>query len=494
MDPKKVSVARSDNPSYPSIPPFNPYIKYNEYLFSSFGDEPNYAYEAVRHSFYLSGLDSNNYGTASWNPLGTLISPGETVLLKPNLVKESHPRDPNGWVYVLTHGSMIRALADYVWKALDGKGKIIVADAPQTDSSFDKIVKILGLDVIRDFYLENGLDFELRDLRKEEWQSQDGVIVNRKHLAGDPEGYVAFDLSDRSEFSKHRGEGNYYGADYDSREVNRHHSDGRHEYLIAGTAIACDVFFNVPKLKTHKKTGVTISLKNLVGINGDKNWLPHHTEGAPDQGGDEHPNPSVFHRFERKILPLFRSLSITVPVLGAWIFRRAKKAGTLVFGDTEQVIRSGNWWGNDTTWRMCLDLNKILLYGKKDGSFRSDKTSSRKRYFSLVDGIVAGEGSGPMNPDPIRAGVVLFGTDPVSVDAVGSYLMGFNPNLIPIIKNAFLCKQLPLVEWNLSDIKIVSNNPFWNGYLTEVPRKSTLHFKPHFGWAKKIEHDVDRNK
>ena len=52
----------------------------------------------------------------------------------------------------------------------------------------------------------------------------------------------------------------------------------------------CDLFVNLPKLKTHKKTGITCSLKNFVGINGDKNWLPHHTEGVPANGGDEFPS------------------------------------------------------------------------------------------------------------------------------------------------------------------------------------------------------------
>jgi hypothetical protein len=35
--------------------------------------------------------------------------------------------------------------------------------------------------------------------------------------------------------------------------------------------------------------GMTCALKNLVGINANKNWLPHHTEGTPEQGGDQFP-------------------------------------------------------------------------------------------------------------------------------------------------------------------------------------------------------------
>ena len=39
----------------------------------------------------------------------------------------------------------------------------------------------------------------------------------------------------------------------------------------------------MPKLKTHKKCGVTISLKNLVGLNTNKNLLPHHSLGTPSR-------------------------------------------------------------------------------------------------------------------------------------------------------------------------------------------------------------------
>ena len=61
--------------------------------------------------------------------------------------------------------------------------------------------------------------------------------------------------------------------------------NGTHEYLISRSAMDADVFINLPKLKTHKKVGVTLSLKNLVGINGDKNYLPHFCIGTPAEGG-----------------------------------------------------------------------------------------------------------------------------------------------------------------------------------------------------------------
>ena len=498
---KRVSISCSSSFFYPAQSPFHPHVFYHEALTRAISLEKNSVYQSVRDSFYYYGLDTYNFNTPYWNPLKELIFPGETVLLKPNLVKESHPRDPEGWKYVLTHGSVIRAVADYIWKALEGKGKVIVADAPQTDSSFGKIAQLLGLYEIRDFYQAQGLDFEVVDLRKEEWVNRDGVIIERKNLSGDPNDYIAFNLGQKSEFAGHQVEYRYYGADYDSDTLNSHHSNGKHEYLIAGTAIKCDVVFSLPKLKTHKKAGITVSLKNLIGINGDKNWLPHHTEGDPSNGGDEHPSPDPKHKAERALVPYFRKLTTQVPVIGPWLHRQARSIGSKVFGDTEDVIRSGNWWGNDTIWRTCLDLNKIVLYGNPDGILREDKPENRKRHFVLVDGIIAGEGRGPMNPDPIAAGLIVFGLNPASVDAACAYLMGYDPERIPIVRQAFRCQHYPLTEWDWRDVRVVSNKQEWNGLLPDIPSDSTFHFKPHFGWRGHIErqtgntnHDAESGK
>jgi uncharacterized protein (DUF362 family) len=487
---KTVVAWRGESARYAMQAPFSPSQAHPESAFDDLTSELNPAYEAVRGCFQIAGLDSARFGTAEWNPLQELIGAGETVLLKPNLVHQRHPRDPEGWRYVITHGSVIRAVADYVWKAVGPNGKIILADAPQTDASFSEMVKLLGLDAIRDFYRSRGLVFELIDLRQEEWKTRGEVIVERKKLPANPYGAVAFDLGHASEFASHTGAGHYYGADYDSGVVNRHHSDGRHEYLIAGCAIKCDVVFSLPKWKTHKKAGITASLKNLVGVNADKNWLPHHTEGSPQRGGDEHPNPDLKHRTERTVAAAVRGLSRRVPVVGPFVHRVARKAGKPVFGDTENTVRSGNWFGNDTIWRMCLDLNKIVFYGNPDGSLRTPGRQNRKRHYVLVDGIVAGQGRGPLNPDPVPAGVVLFGIHPPSVDAACAYLMGFDPDKIPIVSRAFQCREFPLSDHDWRSVLVISNAAEWQCPLTEIPTADTFHFEPHFGWKGHIEQAV----
>jgi hypothetical protein len=101
MDQRTVSVYQTHDATYPHLAPFHPGHSYPEYALGALATEPNPVYDAVRACFRLAGLDAEHFCSPEWNPLGNLIHTGETVLLKPNLVKEFHPRDLLGWQYVL---------------------------------------------------------------------------------------------------------------------------------------------------------------------------------------------------------------------------------------------------------------------------------------------------------------------------------------------------------------------------------------------------------
>jgi uncharacterized protein (DUF362 family) len=79
----------------------------------------------------------------------------------------------------------------------------------------------------------------------------------------------------------------------------------------------------------------------------------------------------------------------------------------------------------------------LLLYGNPDGTFRAPEASHRKRYLTIVDGVIAGEGNGPEAPDPLAAGLILAGTNPLSVDCVAARIMGFDYSRIPSVVNGF---------------------------------------------------------
>ena len=137
---RRVAASFSSPAGYSTTAPYHPAEPYPDYQFPAhLGDRPNSAYAGVRQCFRLLGLDQANFGTSNWNPLGSFIAPGQTVLLKPNFIKESRSDRAGEWLQIITHGSVIRAVVDYAWLALGGKGRIIVADGPQTDSDFDLI-------------------------------------------------------------------------------------------------------------------------------------------------------------------------------------------------------------------------------------------------------------------------------------------------------------------------------------------------------------------
>ena len=412
------------------------------------------------------------------------INPGEKIVIKPNWVKEHDERHPgpNQWEHVVTHPVIIEAVANWVGEKLRGSGEVVICDAPQTDSSFAKLSEYCGFRgmMSRLTAAFPGVEFSILDLRPEEWHSVDGVVVSRKAQAGDPLGQTHVELNSASEFVDFAGQGKLYGASYDMAETNDRHRGYRHEYLLCRTPMDADVFINLPKLKTHKKVGITCALKNLVGINANKNWLPHHTEGTPADGGDQFPQATTKARLEHSWMGTAKRWLKDKPALSR-LFVPLKKAGRLYFGDTQRVVRSGNWHGNDTCWRMVLDLNKCLFFFDGEGKPRSKPM----RYLAVVDGIIGGEGNGPMSPDPVKSGVIIAGTDPAAVDTVAATVMGFDWKKIRLLKNAFEMRELNFVSFKPEEIEIISNKPEWNGTVESL--EEPLNFRPHFGWVGAIE-------
>lgn len=475
-------------PRYDATPPFSPGDAFPEYA-AAFGrpcSTGNSVYAVVRDALRLLGLDEERHGSPDWNPLGAVVRPGDTVVIKPNMVRDFRESSPADGDCLITHGAVIRAVADYVFIALRGRGRIVIADAPHSDADFDQVRRITSVDRIVDFYRDTvGFPLEVYDLRPETAVKRDGVIVGHRRLTGDPAGYVAVDLGPHSMFEE-IGDlcQRLYGSEYDRSELVRHHSGGRHEYLIAKTVLQADCVIGLPKLKTHKKTGITVNLKNLVGINGNKNWLPHHREGTPAEGGDQFADSGVTRRTERAVVAAFKRCFPLLGPLRPALARPIKSVGRAVFGDTNvATIRSGNWHGNDTTWRMAIDLNRVLMYADADGRLHDRPV---RRFFSVVDGIVAGEGNGPLDPRPRATGVVLAGLNPVAVDAVAAALIGFDYRKLPMVRRAFDASALPLVSASPEQVHARSNDADLAGPLSDI-RGFTRPFAPHFGWQGHVE-------
>ncbi len=415
------------------------------------------------------------------------VNPGDTVILKPNWIKESHSQRKKDWDYIITHPAVITATLKAVLRLLDGKGKIIITDGPQTDSSFSNILDRMNVDEWIKMGRENGIEVQLLDLREDEWISKNGIIIERRKLPGDPKGSVTVDMKDKSAFQgKPVPPFGYYGADYKSDETTWAHSGGRNLYKVSRSVIEGDVFINLPKLKTHRKAGITVCMKNLVGINTYRNYLPHHAEGNPEQGGDQFPSYSTKTVLEQAIVSRIKRFWAEHPS-SAKYFIPIKSLGKKIFGDNSEVIRGGSWYGNDTLWRTIIDLNRILLYANSDGTLRKGGLIQAKRYVAVVDGIIAGEGEGPMAPDKVNAEILIAGFNPLAVDCVAAKIMGFDYQKIHYLREAFNLSDYPIADFNYEDLRVHSNNESWDSYLKDIRITDTYKFRPAKGWMGHIE-------
>jgi uncharacterized protein (DUF362 family) len=73
----------------------------------------------------------------------------------------------------------------------------------------------------------------------------------------------------------------------------------------------------------------------------------------------------------------------------------------------------------------------------------------------IVDGIYCMEGNGPVIGNPLCLNLVLAGRNPVSVDTVGSILMGYDPNMINHIA---LCSKMGFGPIDINNIEIMGEN------------------------------------
>lgn len=410
------------------------------------------------------------------------IRPGDRVFIKPNWVQERH-QTRDEWDQMITHPAVITAVIKLVVEKLDGNGSIILGDSPMSPADFDKITELMPLGQWCKYCKQNGIDFSLVDMRNECWStSKDGVILESFQLPGDPAGKITYNLEGcLSEFhGKKVTPGGYYGASYDTAETNKAHDGVNNLYEMGASVMLSDVFVNLPKLKTHKKAGMTCCLKNLVGVSTNKNLLPHHTAGTPEAGGDQFASSGASRKAEGAMTEKAKRLAKSSRIV-AHLLVPMKWAVKRLMGDNRSVVRNGSWYGNDTIWRTVLDLNKILFYGDPEGNI-SDSVS--RRYVAIVDGVVAGEGEGPLEPDRIEAGILICGNNPVATDAVASKLIGFDYEKIPSIARAFEIQELPLIDNGPESLKCSIDGESFIG-LGEVP--AMLRLVPPSGWVGHIE-------
>lgn len=388
-------------------------------------------------------------------PFGKVILAGARVLIKPNMVlhqnEDTRYRGPEGIDCLVTHASLIRAATEAA--LLTGAAEVLVGDAPIQGCDFGALVKATGLDAWAHELRAREPRFKgVRDFRRTTCVIVHGVRVAAENLQSEDH-FTLFDLGRESLLEPISGDDHRFRvAWYDHRLMAKTHHPGKHQYLVAREVMDADVIINLPKLKTHKKAGVTCALKNLIGINGNKEYLPHHRVGGPKTGGDNYPDDGMV---KRALEYVSDRQNVTTSYAGGMVWHlffavlvRASRAR----GD--RVGMDGSWSGNDTIWRTCLDLNRILLYGRPDGTMSDEM---QRRVIHIADAIVAGQGNGPLAPEPLELGLMLGSNNAAAMDWIAAELLAYDPEKISLMRHAFDSFHWPIANSSSRDVRLVGD-------------------------------------
>lgn len=443
---EKVAIRQNRHCVYPLNAPFDPpeaYTELTEYT-GKHVDATNEVYSMVRNSLIDCELDKANLGTGKWSPFSTILKKGDTVVIKPNLVLNT--ADISIQNTVVTHASVIRPIIDYCWKVVGPTGKIIVGDAPQAETDFDEVISRNGLKETVQILRDRGVCVELRDFRCIRVLIENGIWVGeQKNAYYSSDDSLIVSLNEKSLFfDKDDKKIHYHGGGYDSSITTAHHHGSVHEYKVSKDVLLADAVISVPKLKTHKKAGITCCLKNLVGINVDKNFLPHFIIGPRNLGGDETPEVYGLRKYlmcaNRKIRDAlldrhWRFWGKFIAKFLSVIYKSEKtNKGTNLaskfFSQTSgTTVFQGAWPGNTTICKMILDLNKVFLYANSQGKVCDDV---QRKVFYVVDGISIGEHNGPMEPSTVSGGIIAAGTNAFHTDIELLKRISIDPLKIPL--------------------------------------------------------------
>lgn len=427
-----------------------------------------YKNEQDRNIDYLSSLyDDNSKLKKNIKEVGKCILDkeniikGKRILLKPNWVMHNHKSDDE--ICLRTHEKFILATLDVILE--QQPASIVIGDAPIQSCNWDKLLSNNFLASISSLSKKHNTPLFIKDFRRVTFNSELNNPVKEKNPISD---YLIFDLGENSYLEPISTNENIFRVtSYDPDRLAESHRKGVHKYCITKELFETDVVISLPKVKTHQKTGITCALKNLVGVNGDKDFLPHHRLGGTGFGGDCYPGKNIFRLGAEYLLDmanrrqgkfLYKPLVYAAAII--WKLTNPKKVHDL----------SAAWHGNDTTWRMVMDINKIAAFGKADGTI-SDEV--QRTVFSLCDGVVGGQGNGPLVPDPLPLGVISFTNSSPLNDICMATLMGFDIKRIPLLKSA------------LNKIERDENTIFFNGEKVSLKqlKKYSVTTNPPPGWV-----------
>ena len=363
---------------------------------------------------------------------------GKKVLLKPNFVLENKKEGDD--ICLITHPHFILATLKVLLAC--SPESIIIGDAPIQNCRWDLMLS-------EDFYysvdsLSKEYDIPIRivDFRKVIYYPSLNRFDKSTRTEDD---YLIFDVGQRSWLEPITADKNKFRVtNYNPDRMALSHSKGMHKFCVAKEVFNSDIVITMPKPKTHRMACLTNSLKILVGINGDKDYLPHHRIGSEKQGGDCYKDYNVFRSLGEIIIDSANRRR------GSWLYKPLYYLSRVFWKigrPNDEVSANAGWYGNDTVWRMVMDLNTIARYGKLDGTLADEP---QRILYTLCDGIIGGQGSGPLDPDPLALGIISFSNDPYLMDEVMGHIFGLNIQKIPLLRESAIYNEKKTKEFILN--------------------------------------------
>ncbi len=169
---------------------------------------------------------------------------------------------------LIAHPSVVRCLFDYVYIALRGSGKIILADAPIQGCDFELLLQNTGYGGLVSYLRGKATDtlaVQVADLREVTYTKKGARIIQEKREALEF-GSKTIDLKRESLFAMMPRTCGFRVTGYAGRDTYAHHGRKHNEYKISDAVLEADVVVNIPKPKTHRIAGYTGALKNMTAM------------------------------------------------------------------------------------------------------------------------------------------------------------------------------------------------------------------------------------
>lgn len=349
---------------------------------------------------------------------------GKSVLLKPNWVR--HELKESDYLCLRTNDNLLLCILEEI--LMLSPSTVLIADAPVQGCNWSKMITPEFLLEVEGLSRRFDIPITVKDFRRTITDVEKNEVSKDLHPMSD---YIIFDLGDNSYLEPITTSDNRFRVTcYDPDRMAEVHHNGMHKYCIAKDVFEYEVIITIPKLKTHRMAGMTNALKLLVGINGDKDYLPHHRIGSIKEGGDNYKKKSMLRTMANEFTDASNRRRGTP--LGTLFSMVGSKLWKLSKPDVATMANAG-WYGNDTIWRTVMDINTIALYGDNKGHIHKQQ---QRQLFTIMDGIIGGQGDGPLHPTPSPLGIIAMANNPYLIDVVAGELYHMNYQRIPLLNEA----------------------------------------------------------